>query len=113
MKRTLSTPIQRTVSWDETLSPIEPNAGQPPHVNDMVLSSSKKMKFGKSPGPSGTVAKMLKARVVEAPIPCPGVLCSKPLGSSKDDSTFHPFEVSQMSTRNFRELSSKKENASS
>ena len=109
MKRTLSTPIQRTVSWDETLlSPIEPNAGQPPHVNDMVLSSSKKMKFGKSPGPSATVAKMLKALVIEAPIPCPGVLCSKPLGGFKDDSTFHTFEVSQMSTRNFWELGSKK-----
>ena len=30
--------------------------------------------------------------------------CSKPLGSSKVDSVFHPFEVNQMSTRNFREL---------
>ena len=34
-------------------------------------------------------------------IPNPGVPCSKPLGSSKVDSAFHPSEVDKVSTRNF------------
>ena len=38
----------------------------------------------------------------------PGVPCSKTLGGSKVDSAFHPSDVDQMSTRNFRELSGKK-----
>ena len=38
----------------------------------------------------------------------PGVPCSKPLGASKVNSAFHPFEVDQMSIRNFLEPSGKK-----
>ena len=34
--------------------------------------------------------------------------CSKPLGGSKVDSAFHPFEVDKMSTSNFWELGGKK-----
>ena len=41
-------------------------------------------------------------------IPNPGVLCSKPLGSSKVNSAFHPSKVDEMSTKNFWELSGKK-----
>ena len=41
-------------------------------------------------------------------IPNPGVLCSKPLGGSKVDSAFHPYEVDKMGTRNSWELSGKK-----
>ena len=37
----------------------------------------------------------------------PGVPCSKPLGGSKVDSAFHPFEVDKVSTRNFWGLSGK------
>ena len=36
------------------------------------------------------------------------VPCSKPLCGSKVDPAFHPFEVDQMSTGNFWELSGKK-----
>ena len=42
-----------------------------------------------------------------------GVPCSKPLGGSKVDSAFHPSKVGKMSTRNFWELSDKKQTASS
>ena len=38
----------------------------------------------------------------------PGVPCSKPLGGSKVDSAFHPYEVDKMSTSNFWELNGKK-----
>ena len=41
-------------------------------------------------------------------IPNPRVPCSKPLGGSKVDSAFHPYEVNKMSTRNFWELNGKK-----
>ena len=41
-------------------------------------------------------------------IPNPGVPCSKPLGGSKIDSTFHPSKVDKMSTKNFWELSGEK-----
>ena len=37
-----------------------------------------------------------------------GVPCSKPLGGSKVDSAFHPYEVDKMSTRNLWGLSGKK-----
>ena len=37
-----------------------------------------------------------------------GVLCSKPLGRFKVNSTFHPSEFDKVSTRNFWELSGKK-----
>ena len=40
-------------------------------------------------------------------IPNPGVLCSKPLGSSKVDSAFHLSEVNKMSTRNWSKSSFK------
>ena len=41
-------------------------------------------------------------------IPNPGVLCTKPLGSSKVDSVFHPSKVDKMSITNFWELSGQK-----
>ena len=41
-------------------------------------------------------------------IPNPEVLGSKPLGSSKVDSAFHPSRVPEMSTRNSWRLSGKK-----
>ena len=40
-------------------------------------------------------------------IPNPGISCSKPLGGSKFNSTFHPSEVDKVSTRNFWGLSGK------
>ena len=40
--------------------------------------------------------------------PNQGVPCSKPLGSSKFDPSFHLSEVDKISTRNFWELSGKK-----
>ena len=42
----------------------------------------------------------------------PGILDSKPLGGSKVDSTFHPPEVDQMSTRTSWGLSGKKQTIS-
>ena len=54
--------------------------------------------------------KFCKLNVV---IPNPGVPCSKPLGGSKVDSVFHPFDINKMSTKNFWELSGKKLTVSS
>ena len=51
--------------------------------------------------------------VVKALIPNPRVLFSKPLGGSKVDLAFHPFDVDKMSARNFWELSGKKQTACS
>ena len=51
--------------------------------------------------------------MVKALIPNPRVLFSKPLGGSKVDLAFHPFDVDKMSARNFWELSGKKQTASS
>ena len=45
------------------------------------------------------------AQWLRCQIPNPGVPCSKPLGGSKVDSTFHPFEVNKKSTRNFWDVS--------
>ena len=45
-------------------------------------------------------------------IPNPMVLCSKQPCGSKVEPAFHPFEVDQMGTRNFSELSDKKLSAS-
>ena len=42
-----------------------------------------------------------------------GPVFQKPLGGSKVDSAFHPSEVGKMSTKNFWELSGKKQTASS
>ena len=38
-------------------------------------------------------------------IPNPTVLCSKPLGSFKVDTAFHPSKFDKMSTRDFWEVS--------
>ena len=46
--------------------------------------------------------------MVKAWIPNPWVPCSNPLGGSKVDSPFHPFEVVKMSTSNLWELFGKK-----
>ena len=50
----------------------------------------------------------LHVAIKEKPFLDPGVLCSKPLGSFKVDSAFHPSKVNKMSTRNFWELNGKK-----
>ena len=46
-------------------------------------------------------------------IPNTEVPCLKPLGFSKMDSAFHPSKIGKMSTRNFRELSDKRQTTSS
>ena len=51
----------------------------------------------------GAMAKWLRCWVSN-----PGISCSKPLGGSKVDSTFHPSKVNKMSTRNIWKLSGKK-----
>ena len=48
------------------------------------------------------------AKCLRCWIPNPGVLCSKPLGSSKVNSAFHPSKVDEMSTKHLWELSGKK-----
>ena len=53
---------------------------------------------------NGLVVKVLDSQHINS--------CSKPMGGSKVDSAFHPSEVGKMSTRNFWELSGKKQTAS-